>query len=391
MLQKIRTKIKTLSRAKIVWSSIFLAALIIALSLYGICNAIIGKMYDQQAAKRWGQDQQAYQITILFDKAAKVSDNDIKRFEYDYNKLLSSTFGDAGQEYINMNNEDSSYYAHSYMAEGRLNLSQENKSVNNAKVYGVSGNYELFHPFEMISGSFLKETEAHPDCVVIDEFTAYSLFGSTNVVGLPIYVQNTPLYVAGVYKSGTSEIVEAANGWSTMANTVTKEDGSVDQTGKNSLIYMSYDTMCSLCGETKPITCFEFVSIAPSEKFLYDELVKGFTNYMSSMEIVKNSSRFGIENMYRVLRQFGIRSMHVNNIDYPYFENIARAREDLISHLYLYIFVLLLLDLVLAVIFLHHLWVSRTIHISVIRDRFSDFLEKIREKKNEQKRKWEHF
>ena len=80
----------------------------------------------------------------------------------------------------------------------------------------------------------------------------------------------------------------------------------------------------------------------------------------SSYEIVENSSRFGLMNRFTVLRNFGIRSMNTKNIVFPYWENRARAYEDLAALL----LILELLCLVYPVIFaagkIHWLWKHNT-------------------------------
>ena len=96
------------------------------------------------------------------------------------------------------------------------------------------------------------------------------------------------------------------------------------------------------------------------QKFGFNALKEALGLDKSSYEIVENSSRFGLMNRFTVLRNFGIRSMNTKNIVFPYWENRARAYEDLAALL----LILELLCLVYPVIFaagkIHWLWKHKT-------------------------------
>ena len=53
------------------------------------------------------------------------------------------------------------------------------------------------------------------------------------------------------------------------------------------------------------------------------------------IEVVENSARFSFDAKKEVVMDFGVRSMSRNSIIYPYWENIARATEDVCSVLFL--------------------------------------------------------
>lgn len=388
MLEKLKIRIKSLSLASKIKSVVFIVLAFLAAVLLIIINKTVSKLYDQHAAQYWDENNNAYQITLLFDEEAKVNNDTVMELMHNYTKDLKATIG--GASFINTENEDSSYADYAYMAEGNVSLNFESRNVSSIKTYGVSGDYFLFHPYEMISGSFFDKDEFHKDCVVLDENTAYSLFGSADVIGMTLYAGDVPLVVKGVYKAFETKYDKAAKGFETLSNAVVLENGSVSEAAMDCLIYMPFDTLCALSGD-KNITCLELVSVSPSESFMYNKITEKMQSYISHMEIVKNSSRFGIGNMFSVVNMGAKRSMHVNKIDYPYFENVARAYEDVIANYYILVFVFSLIDTVLFVSFLHHKYVNRKIHFSTVVDKYERLREKMRQSGNKQKKKWEHF
>lgn len=391
MLEKIKKEIKGLSFSSKIKSVVFLISLIAIIVLLVISNKELSKLYDQQAALRWDSNGNSYQMTLLFDEAAKVSNDTVMELLHNYSKDLNATLGENAAGFINFENEDASYTDYAYMSEGNISLSFESRSVGNVKTYGIAGDYFLFHPYEMINGSFFDANEINKDCIVLDENSAYALFGSSDVVGMTVYAGNVPLIVSGVYKPFDTKYDSAAKGFETFVNTVVNENGSKNEGAMECLVYIPYDTLCALAGTEKSISCVEIVSIAPSESFMYNKLSELTQSYISSMELVKNTSRFGIENMFNVFNMGAKRSMRINRINYPYFENVARAYEDVNANYFKYIFIFSVIDLFLLISYIHHAYVNRKFHFSILIDKCQRIAEKARETKKNQKQKWEHF
>ena len=109
------------------------------------------------------------------------------------------------------------------------------------------------------------------------------------------------------------------------------------------------------------------------------------------MELVKNTSRFSVPNLYRILKSSSFRSMHITDIVYPYYENVARAYEDILSGFLLVEGICLFIIVVLAVIFIVVRWKNRKIRWPQIKDKFERMVEKARMSGKKEKTKWEHF
>ncbi len=89
----------------------------------------------------------------------------------------------------------------------RMGLVRGNASAQ-ADVYGVGGSFFQFHHFPFVDGtSFIDGVEYDP-MVVIDDVTAWNLFGAVEVSGMKLEIAGTEFTVTGVFKSEESMIGE---------------------------------------------------------------------------------------------------------------------------------------------------------------------------------------
>ncbi len=334
-------------------------------------------LYDENASERWDEQGRAIQTTVFFDEYAKVNKDKVKEFEYKFEKELTSVIGNSDEYKKPDNAEDFRYFQDSYMTTGTISLKSDLHSVSDVKVYGVGGDYMLFHPLPMASGSFLTADDIHTDGIVLDENTAWALFGDDNIVGQRVYVGDNSLYVRGVYKSGNGRIEEAAKGFRNTENQY--------------LVFMSYDGLCEWGKTSGDISCYEMVSLSPNKVFIANQMMSLFKESENHMEIVNNSTRFDFSSLIGVMQDFGIRSMDVSGIDYPYFENIALAYEDIFAANLFLIMVFMSVDVILFTIYLLYKFKHRTFKLSMIKEKCEDIAEKVRARKKEEKTKWEHF
>lgn len=71
---------------------------------------------------------------------------------------------------------------------------------SNVKTYGVGGDFFLFHPYTLLSGSYIAESDFAQDRVVLDENLAWQLFGSSDVAGMEVTIGERNYPVAGVVR-----------------------------------------------------------------------------------------------------------------------------------------------------------------------------------------------
>jgi len=195
-------------------------------------------------------------------------------------------------------------YLDAYHGVQPVSISAEGGSAS-VKAVGVGGDFFYFHPLQLRSGSYIRSDDLMDDLVVLDEETAWRLFGGTDLAGLTMYINDEPFVVAGVVARETDFATQKAY----------TGDGGV---------YMSYSALSRLV-ETASITCYEIVMPNPIRNF-----AKGILEDFPADggDLVENSSRYEFSHLLEVAKNFAERSMRLNGVIYPYWENAVRLTED---------------------------------------------------------------
>ena len=144
------------------------------------------------------------------------------------------------------------------------------------------------------------------DLVVLDEETAWKLFGGTDLTGMSMTINGQPFVVSGV---------------------IAREDDFATKkaySGEGG-IFLSYSALSRLLEETT-VTCYELVMPDPISGYARNLVKENFS--VGTGDIVENSSRYTLGHLWEVIRDFGNRSMRTNGVMYPYWENAARLTED---------------------------------------------------------------
>lgn len=61
----------------------------------------------------------------------------------------------------------------------------------------MGGNFFDFHPIRLLSGNYISPDDLMKDRVLLDEDTAWLLFGGTQLEGLSFKIDGVPFVVAG--------------------------------------------------------------------------------------------------------------------------------------------------------------------------------------------------
>ena len=219
--------------------------------------------------------------------------------------------------------ENGSLYADAYSAEAKLTVSGNHGSAQ-VRTIGVGGQFFLFHPLTLRSGSYISEHDLMQDRVVLDETTAWTLFGSPDVAGMSVTIEGKPYYVAGVIHREDDFASEAAY-------------------GEGAGMFLSYDAFYALTQQG--ISCYEIVLPNMISGFGLGLVKDNFD--VGSGDIVENTTRYGLKHLLSVIGDFGERSMRHNGVIYPYWENAVRMTEDWLA-LLLVLMILLLACPVIA-------------------------------------------
>lgn len=332
---------------------------LIFLILLFTTNHIIGAQDTQQMAERWGDRKNTAQVSCFFAADSETTRDTILMFEHGIDSAL--TDASVVQE---SENPGARLWADAYSADGKITLTNNKTSVS-ADAIGIGGDFFLFHPLRLLSGSYFSGNDLMQDYCVIDEDAAWQLFGSSDVAGMTVYISGIPHIVTGVVERPSGRLAEAAGLEST-------------------LVYVSMDTLEKL-GTSYGINHYEIVMPDPVTGFAYKYVKEQLGADEKTTEVVENSSRYSLLSRLKMIGQFGVRSMNGKGIIYPYWENIANGYEDILTALTLLMLITLLYPTVLllaAFIFWwrHKGWTLRDARLKG-KDKLERLVERMREKR----------
>ncbi len=271
-----------------------------ALTLVSACllGCVTGTLDSVRAAERWRGDNEMRfaQIACFLPVDDLRSEADVLSFR----SAMEQAFVDASLE----TPEGTSLYADAYSGTASVTVSTDHGSAT-VKAIGVGGDFFLFHPLQLRSGSYISGSDFMQDRVVLDEELAWQLFGSPDVAGMEVMISGKPYYVAGV---------------------ISREDdfATGEAYTETAGMFISFDALYALT--EVGISCYEVVLPDMITGFGYDIVEKNFP--IGRGEIVENSARYSLKHLLQVAGNFGKRSMRENGVIYPYWENAARLTED---------------------------------------------------------------
>ena len=283
----------------------FMTALIAALLLASAASLIgLGvvrrALVSVTAAERFrgGTDVRFAQIGCFLPVGQGKTEEDIFKFRQTLDTKLVEQSLEAP--------ENGSLYLDAYCGMGTVTAVGNNGVSASVGAIGVGGDFFFFHPLVLRSGSYIQGGDLMDDLVVLDEETAWKLFGAVDLAGMPMTINGKDFVVSGV---------------------AAREDDFATKKayGGDSGIFMSYSALSRLLEDTD-ISCYELVMPDPISGFAQNLVKENFS--VGSGDIVENSSRYTLGHLWQVIRDFGNRSMRTNGVIYPYWENAARLTED---------------------------------------------------------------
>lgn len=285
------------------WHLAIINAVLILLVLFCllIFESLSDKLLSVDAAHRWrnGNEMRFVQIGCFLPVDEPKSETDILQFR----RTLDQKLVDASLEAA----PNGSLYSDAYSGEAKLTVKGEHGNTD-VKAIGVGGNFFLFHPLQLLSGSYLYETDLMQDRVVLDETVAWQLFGGSNVAGQSVTIQGETYYVAGVVRRESD---------------FASKEAYVEGAG----IFLSYSALQKLT--QAGISCYEIVLPDMISGFGLSLVKENFS--VGTGDIVQNTGRFSVSGLIDVIGSFGSRSMRNNGVIYPYWENAVRMIEDYLA------------------------------------------------------------
>ena len=265
-----------------------------------------GLLDSQQAAARWRGDSDIRfgQVSDFRPVGEEVSLNDVAQFRAAMEKALTEASVDL--------NDGLSKWTDAWSARGKLTVKGDRGSTETT-AYAVGGSFFSFHPLQLISGSYLTEEDLARDGVVLTRDLAWSLFGATDVAGMSVTIDGVPRMVIGVVD-------------------VEKDTATTAASAPSARIYLHYDSLWKPAD--KKIDCYELILADPITGFAKKTVTDSFS---TGGEVVENSARYRLGNIWQVLRKYGYRSMNTLGVVYPYWENAARYTEDMAARMLLFL------------------------------------------------------
>ena len=287
------------------------------LQMHSYSRVLLG----QQAAEYWAGDSEEpfAQVSCFFPETKLAATDSIFAFR----KTIGAKLADTGIKA----KEEGEYWTDCYSAEDSLTVAGDRNS-SEATVIGVGGDFFLFHPYELVSGSYLSEDDVMKDRVILDYELAWKLFGGTSLEGMSVTINGTPYYVAGVVRRETDKF-------------------STKAFSDEPVMFMSYSTLASL-KEGTGISCYELAMPDPISNYTENFVQESFKT--AGGVAVENSARYEFSSIFKMLKDFGSRSIYNSGVVYPYWENAARISEVYVARLYVFVLLLALFPLICLIV-----------------------------------------
>lgn len=288
---------------------------VLFLILLFVIRHLSGVQLSQQMAERWSKGGGASQVSCFFSVDAEIDLDQIQSFEHSIDSKLAEASVVQESE-----NPGARLWVDAYSAYGSVYISSDRGSLQTNAI-GIGGDFFLFHPLTLVSGSYFSGNDLMQDYCVIDREVAWQLFGASDVAGMMVYIGNIPHMVIGVVERPEGRLAKAAGLDGTLVYVSYK---TLTELGRNNGIHQESD-------QNGIINHYEIVMPNPITGFAESVVREGFGSDPKTVEVVENTTRYSLLSRLKLFLQFGLRSMNGKAIIYPYWENIARGYEDILT------------------------------------------------------------
>lgn len=280
------------------------------------CEEYSHVLQSQQAAEVWAGNsgERFAQVSVFMPRGQEAGFDEIMSFRMDIDAELIG----AGKT----PEEGQTLWRDAWCSFGEARVTGE-KETAQAEVLGVDGDFFLFHPYKLMSGSYIYSDDLMEDRVLLDRDLAWTLFGGFDLEGMSVTIDDRRFYIAGV---------------------VEREDDvfSKKTAGGQPVLFMPLKALEQLRGEAR-ISCYELVAADPISGFVSRMAEEGFAS--RTPMVVENSARYDAESIWSLLKDFGERSIIQGGYSLPYWENAARVSQDYIAGLWAIMMILSILPL----------------------------------------------
>lgn len=289
---------RTLLRKKWFWfTSVSVLSLLLGLCFLSAFHHAGNTLRGQHLAEEFQGDGELEfaQVSVFLPEGNTVDDETIWKFR----TLIDVNTRDLVPE------EVQNLYLDAWSTKGNVSLKAEHGSAE-ATAVAVGGDFFRLHPQNLLSGGYISGDDLMHDRVILDEELAWKLFGGYDLTGMPVELNGSTFYVAGV--------IAREDDWAT-------KKAYTDGAG----LYMSYEAYKAM-NESAYLSTYEVIMPEPVSGFAREQVKDNFAP--DDAVIVENSGRYSFGNVFTLLRNFSQRTMRTDTVYYPYWENAARLVEN---------------------------------------------------------------
>ena len=314
--------VRRLGKKKLILFAADLVLLLAALGCFLGIHRLSRLLPSQLEAERWrgGSDIEYVQVSCFIPVDETVTLSQIGAFR----EAMATKLHEAALDV----DTDDALTADAWSCSAKVSVSS---ALGKGDVYATSvgGEFFSFHPITLISGSYITADDLMQDRALLDEETAWLLFGGTDIQGMTFKINGVPFVVAGViereqdfatkraYTDGMGIFI-SYDAWVTL-NSSSGADSAAAGDGTAA-------AAASAASASTGIQCYEVVLPNPVKNFAVGVVQEKFP--IGRGEIINNTERFKTENLWKLIKGFGTRSMQTRGVIYPYWENAARGVED---------------------------------------------------------------
>lgn len=328
MWNRLLTCIWPLTKRQKKGTLVVIFCLVVFFILTVVTRVIANGLYDQQAAKRWSSDGGSAQISCFYPINYEGLDD---YYFLNLEHTIETALNDAS---LQAENENARQFVDAYSVTGTITL-QSDYGMTTVQAVGVAGDFFFFHPLALYSGNYIGGDMLMQDGVIIDEDAAWQLFGSNDVTDMNIDISGIPYHIAGVTNRDEGHYKEAAG-------------------LSKSVCYVSLETLLQY-GTINGSYTYELAMPDPVSDFAMTTVNTALNQQEEIIEVVENSRRYDVYPLLLTVKDFGVRSMSSSGIVYPYWENIARAYEDVFALCLFIKLIVLIVVVILGILYIHGL------------------------------------
>lgn len=315
-----RSKFKL--RHKII-AAVNAAAVVGMIILTAVGSSAANAQKYNYAAERWKNDSKKDfgQVSCFFGRDAGFDLNSVDAVKAKFYSELknASITPEEGKTLLP--------YAYSNPV-GKATISGDDMGTTEADITAVGGYFFFFRDFKLLSGAFFEDDDLMKTGVVLDRQAAFSLYGSDNIAGKNLYINNVKMFVSGVIDFPETKAEKSCAGETPKA-------------------YISYDAAKLVFGggddafgqgsstDLNKVTCYECISPEPVENFAYNVIKDNYEKaYEGKIKIVNNADRFEPSKRVKALKKIEDNVVVKEDIVYPYWENASRITDLKLSFIY---------------------------------------------------------